>query len=265
MQFADLVNPNCSTHERICSMSIYITPEVIKDLVKAMPNGYHRRLMTLNREFFKEISSTGIGKTLAEKLFNYCFPGKHVCLHCGSPDVKFAEFTTGYRKYCSPKCTSNSINTKSAQKSFWANSDRISDRNKKSVQTSQQKYGANYFSQTSEGKRKNSEANKIAQRAKFPMTINGRSRKQYVHAARYLTNKVYLEHKEKLDPSGSRGKEWFLDHVFSLFDGFINNVPLTVICHWTNLQLVPKRYNSSKHSRSDKSLEKLYEDAALTP
>jgi len=58
-----------------------------------------------------------------------------------------------------------------------------------------------------------------------------------------------------------RGKEngYELDHIYSIFDGFTNNVDPKDISHRKNLRIVPTDINRQKGSRSDFSLEELYE------
>lgn len=242
-------------------MSIYnITPTVIKDLVQECPNGYHRKLRTLSKEFFEHITATGKGKTLAEKLFNYCFPEVYVCQHCGSDKVKFLEFTTGYRKYCSHLCQCRSDNNRSGYKELISDKVRMAIRTAKSKQTNMERIGVEQWNQTEEGKRKASASAKKFYHAKFPREISGRTWKQYFHAVRHLTNKVYNEHIDQIDPGRLRSKDVVVDHIFSVRDGFDNNVPLDVICHWTNFQMLAKKDNSSKNYRSDKTLSDLYED-----
>jgi hypothetical protein len=55
-------------------------------------------------------------------------------------------------------------------------------------------------------------------------------------------------------------EDYHLDHIYSVIDGFNNNIKPEIIGHWTNLQLLPKMENICKQRRSDKTLEKLYED-----
>lgn len=84
---------------------------------------------------------------------------------------------------------------------------------------------------------------------------------QYTAAARHLTNRVYNEYKSIIDPNNLRSKDWVIDHVYSIFDGFVNNVPLDVICHYSNLKIIHKTDNSSKGFKSGKTLTQLYEDS----
>jgi hypothetical protein len=71
----------------------------------------------------------------------------------------------------------------------------------------------------------------------------------------------YRKHKEKIPKSSlDRSFEWHLDHVFSIYDGYINNVEPKIIGHYSNLQMLERVENITKSSKSWKSLYKLIED-----
>lgn len=57
-----------------------------------------------------------------------------------------------------------------------------------------------------------------------------------------------------------RGKEYHLDHIYSVFDGFWNKVPEDVVGHWKNLRIIPALENKEKWARSDILLEDLLEE-----
>jgi len=54
-----------------------------------------------------------------------------------------------------------------------------------------------------------------------------------------------------------RGYEYHLDHIYSVKDGFVNNVDPSIIGHYLNLRIISRIENLSKGSRSDKSLDEL--------
>lgn len=56
-----------------------------------------------------------------------------------------------------------------------------------------------------------------------------------------------------------RNSGYELDHIYSIFDGFSNNVDPKVISHRKNLRIIPTEINRQKGSRSDISLKELYE------
>ena len=236
-----------------------ITPIEVIDLVNNNKISYYQLIKHRHSDLF-EYAKALKGTSLKEQLYNYCYPGEYRCLTCGSVQVKFQEFTTGYKKYCSNKCVVNSKVVKQGQQLFLSNPKKIKARIKKAEATALKKYGAKYYVQTPEGKLRNSISNTKFYRTKFPAELNGRSRKQYTAAVRHRTNLVYQEFKHILDPNNLRSRDYVLDHVYSVFDGFVNEVPLDIICHPTNLKLIHKTDNSSKNCRSDKTIEQLYED-----
>ena len=244
-------------------MNIYtpsITIPEILSLVKEIPNGYHCRLRTLDQEFFLYISTNGVGKTLAEKLFNYCYSGEHVCLTCGSTNVKFQEFTTGYKEYCSRNCVSKSGKVKLAQDKFWSDPDNIQLRLEKSRTTNLEKYGVTHWCLSADGQKRNSESNTKFYRNKFPFEINGRTKTQYSRAVYHQTRKSYIRFQELIDPTSLKLQGFTVDHIFSISDGFQNSVPINIISHRTNLQMISQSDNSKKNYRSDKTLTDLYEN-----
>jgi len=56
-----------------------------------------------------------------------------------------------------------------------------------------------------------------------------------------------------------QGKEYgySLDHKYSVYDGFINNVDPEIIAHWKNLECIPELENSKKSKKSSITLEEL--------
>lgn len=85
---------------------------------------------------------------------------------------------------------------------------------------------------------------------------------EYYNAVRLVTNKNWYENFHTLNGIGSnkRSKDFHLDHIYSISEGFKNNIPPEIIGHWTNLRLIPKIENSSKGAKCHKTKEQLYED-----
>lgn len=235
-----------------------LTPTEVIELITAHKTSYYVIVKNHFPTLYEYVSAFP-GRNLAERLYNYCYPGQHSCLTCGSTKVKFQEFTTGYKQYCSPGCVSRSDKTKQGQEKFRSDPMRVRQMVQKTQQTKLERYGTLTWFNTPAG-RQHLEKHNQHIRAKFPYEINGRSRKQYTAAVRHQTNLVYKEFKHILDPHGLRSKDWVLDHMYSVFDGFTNGVPVNVLCHYSNLKLIKKTDNSSKNCRSDKTLEQLWED-----
>jgi len=76
-----------------------------------------------------------------------------------------------------------------------------------------------------------------------------------------ITNQSWRTHFKDINPNGlQRSNELHLDHIYSIREGFNNNIPPEIIGHWTNLRLLPKIENSSKGAKCHKTKEQLYED-----
>lgn len=80
-------------------------------------------------------------------------------------------------------------------------------------------------------------------------TFNPKSFKEYAKFARYLAYKEY----GLKTPKGMN-----IDHIYSLQDGYKNNVPVDVISHKENLRLISEKENLEKGSDSLICLDELY-------
>jgi hypothetical protein len=90
-------------------------------------------------------------------------------------------------------------------------------------------------------------------------TNEGLTRIQYSHRCQQYASTQYQRYKNLLDPEGKRGKHWHLDHIYSVTDGFLNDVPVNVISDVSNLRLISDTENYKKHKKSEKTLAELYE------
>lgn len=72
------------------------------------------------------------------------------------------------------------------------------------------------------------------------------------------TYKSWHYHQNKINPLGlSRGKEYELDHKFSITEGFKQNISPEIIGHYSNLQMLPKNDNRSKRIKCSITLDEL--------
>ena len=106
---------------------------------------------------------------------------------------------------------------------------------------------------------------KLSDRNKEWQSLNPKDRtlvEEYYNAVKLVTNKSWYKNFIKLNGPGpcQRSKDLHLDHIYSISEGFKNNIPVEVIGHWTNLRLIPKIENSSKGGRCHKTIEELFED-----
>lgn len=82
----------------------------------------------------------------------------------------------------------------------------------------------------------------------------------YEDIARYTRHSWY-NHFGKINPNKyERGKIYVLDHIFSKYEGWLQNIPAEIIGHWTNLQILKRKENLIKCSDCWKTKEDLYED-----
>lgn len=172
--------------------------------------------------------------------------GKPVCSDrpAGCPAVLKKMQDTSIEKYGVPNASSTvEVKEKRRQKSL-------------------EKYGVDNVSKASEVKDNLSEIksqywNTVYSGKNF--SLNGLSRKQYSHRCQQYANTQYQRYKNILDPEGKRGKHWHLDHIYSVTDGFLNDVPINVISDISNLRLISDKENYKKHKKSEKTLVELYE------
>lgn len=68
-----------------------------------------------------------------------------------------------------------------------------------------------------------------------------------------------IAYADKIPNLQLRGKDYHLDHKYSIKMGFIHNIDPAVIGHWSNLEVLPAIKNCSKGSKCSISLETLFE------
>jgi hypothetical protein len=85
-------------------------------------------------------------------------------------------------------------------------------------------------------------------------------RQLYYDKVVYFTKVSWREHFDKINPSRVNRSEMDLDHVYSIQQGFRDNIPPYIIGHWTNLRMLEKKKNYSKGMRCDKTVEQLFDD-----
>ena len=105
---------------------------------------------------------------------------------------------------------------------------------------------------------------KLSDRNKEWQSLNPKDRtlvEEYYNDVKLVTNKNWYEHFYDINPNKlERSNQLHLDHIYSISEGFKNNIPVEVIGHWTNLRLIPKIENSSKGAKCHKTIEELFED-----
>lgn len=79
----------------------------------------------------------------------------------------------------------------------------------------------------------------------------------YQENVRLLTNENFRIHFHEIPNSKKRNKEWHLDHKYSIYNGFKNGIPVEVISHYKNLEIVHRSINESKSINNSIHLSEL--------
>jgi len=82
----------------------------------------------------------------------------------------------------------------------------------------------------------------------------------YKKAVYNLTNRIYSKHKSYINSNNyRRGKySYHLDHIYSVIDGFENNISIDIMSNPHNLRIIPAKENRSKNGNSYISKMMLY-------
>jgi len=83
----------------------------------------------------------------------------------------------------------------------------------------------------------------------------------YSNMVRKLTDATYRKHKQQINPNNlpRRRGYYHVDHIFSIYDGFIHEVPIEVMAAPVNLQMLTETSNSSKNNKSWCTVNELYQ------
>jgi len=195
----------------------------------------------------------------------FCFvnnvTSRPVCKMC-SRTVRFgrqADTSSEYNRYCSANCARSDFITLLGVE----NPSQLLAVKKKKRKLALRKYGVDNVSKAAEVKELLSE-----QRSEYwktihagkDFTIGGLTRLRYSHRCHQYAETQYFRNLALLDPECKRGKDWHVDHIFSVSDGFDNDVPINIISDISNLRLISAAENLQKHKSSYKTLTELYED-----
>lgn len=90
------------------------------------------------------------------------------------------------------------------------------------------------------------------------------ARRLYQDAVIKFTKQNWIAQFDNINPNRLDRSVYHLDHIYSIHQGFKDNIPPYIIGHWTNLRLIPATENCSKGKRCDKTQKQLFEDFAQT-
>lgn len=130
-------------------------------------------------------------------------------------------------------------------------------RKEKSRKTCLERYGVINGGQTKESRIKVSDAR--IRNGATPKHLRS-LRRLYYDAVWQVTEESWKNHFDKINPCRLDRSENALDHIYSIQQGFRDNIPPYIIGHWTNLRVISLSENSQKGMRCDKTKEQLFED-----
>ena len=130
-------------------------------------------------------------------------------------------------------------------------------RAQKTKQTMQRRYGVDNPSHLKWVRDKISD--KCVERGAVPK--KDRLHKRLYHdAVWYYTNQSWKNNFDDINPDRLTRSDNALDHIYSIGQGFLDNILPYILGHWTNLRVISLSENSSKGMKCDKSQKELFED-----
>jgi len=145
-------HPDINTNEEFIN---YFNSNKIKLVESSLSKIYPKLVESINNNIRFET------KLYSEKVYFYLYDleQRPICEHCKYNIVEFDTFTKGYHKYCSVKCSSNSIDKKEKIKETCLDKYGVENigmaTREKALDTMNKKYGS-HISKTNEYKRKSS-------------------------------------------------------------------------------------------------------------
>lgn len=199
--------------------------------------------------------------------------GKHQCArhHISCPAVLKKRFLTNMKKY-GGKAPANSASVR--EKMMTTSIERYGVPNASSTDTVKEKrrqvmierYGVENPSHLLEVKEKiSTKSYQRWQDIRQSKVYNheGLTYKMYCHRVHQYSDTQYRLYKEQIDSEGLRSKHYHMDHIYSVSEAWINDVPVNIVGDISNLRMISDKENYAKHRNSHKSLEQLYEDYYL--
>ena len=232
--------------------------------------GYKRKIKNKDKQILsKELIIKNITKqgNISRKFMNEyyisekeCYDmlyGIPCCKICGNESL-FKKFHSGYAETCSNEVCKKELRKKrtvntNLEKYGVENISQLNCIKQQKLKTLFSNYGVTnvrYLKRTQETIRRTNE-------------LSGRwlpyseldSRKEYELKVRRLSEKQEIQELEFFKLRGPVEKDGYhLDHVYSIADGFKNNIPIHIIANINNLRFIPARQNQSKNSKSEISV-----------
>jgi len=101
---------------------------------------------------------------------------------------------------------------------------------------------------------------KIAKARNWTLLEDKPAFERYQEKVRRLSNENYQTYFNEIPNAKKRSRDFHLDHKLSIHDGFNKNIPVEIISHYTNFEMMCGRLNESKGGNSTISLRELIVD-----
>ena len=264
----------------------------LKNLIEAYPNKITDLRKTI-KDFMNKCS-TEYSKDwkLFQKVYHELYLDNQItiplCPVCSRP-LRFVGLRSGYTRSCSASCRNrnpeffkkykdacltkygtefasqstefrDAVKATNISKYAVDNPFKSEQIRKKHRETCMKKYGVDNPSKSNEVVNKIKQSRVLA--GDWVSDEDRSNLELYRIAVKKISSKSYHDHYYKINPDNlprSRYK-YHLDHIFSVEEGFKQQVPPEIIGHWTNLRMLWHLDNSIKNTKCHKSLSQLIED-----
>lgn len=220
------------------------------------------------------------------KVYHYIYKLTNIpkCKTCKGP-VKYIRIRDGYQSYCSDSCVKKSDEYREKWLNTWKDNNSDGKSIEKRKQTLEKKYGSEYDKIIQKNrekamlekhgvknsfqmlkikeKRKDTLKEKYGSETfnnpdKTRMTrisngsqINDEDVEDFLKYKKVVINRtitVYRNNKDLINPQNLNRskKEYHIDHLFSIKQGFLQNIPVDIISHPCNLHMIDYKENIKK-------------------
>lgn len=265
----------------------------LKNLIESYPNKV-TDLKKIIQQFMNSVDTIYPPEwKLFQKAYHELYLDKNnsivLCPVCNKVPLRFVGLRHGYAKNCSASCRNKNPEflrkyKKSCMHRFGTEFASQSQQFRETVkQTCLEKYGSESPMQNSQvkeklkstyikkyGKDNPSKVTTVIKKIRDARIASGDwvsdENRSELEKYRAIVKKVsansYHTHYYKINPNNYKRSRWqyHLDHIFSIDEGFKQNIPPEIIGHWTNLQMLWYRDNSIKNTKCSKTKEQLFED-----
>lgn len=127
----------------------------------------------------------------------------------------------------------------------------------KNIQTCLERYGVPNGSQSQQARQKVAESR--IRNGATPRHLRT-LRRLYYDSVWKFTEQSWKDSFDLINTQRKQRSKNALDHIYSIQQGFRDNIPPYIIGHWTNLRIITLIENSRKGMRCDKTIDQLFDD-----